>query len=773
MDGLLKLGLPEKRCIEVLKNKSLSARLAAASAQLPANPDKTVCNLVYNLATKAKKDEHINSILPLVLSSKIELDAQVDAGLKFLHKQADGASVDQKLLSENCGVGKIATESVIISVVNEIIGQNEADLKVQRYKLNQGKLLGNIRNHQKLQFSDSKLMKNIFDAKILEILGPKTEADMAKPVKTKAAKSKPAKEDKKEAEEVAEVFDTIEENFLKGNALKLHQPGGNQNTDGYITTKNTENLIKQHMKRTGGMVKTRFPPEPNGILHIGHAKAINFNFGFARAYNGTCNLRYDDTNPEKEEERFFRGIREDVEWLGYTPSKVLHASDYFDQLHAWAVELIKNDIAYVCHQQADELKGIDTQHSPWRNRPIEESLALFESMRLGKFEEGEAILRVKHVMEDGKKDFVAYRILYSHHAKSGDKWCIYPTYDFTHCLSDSLEDITHSLCTKEFQARRSSYYWLCNAVNVYTPVQWEYGRLNLNYAVVSKRKIAKLIDTEVVSGWDDPRLFTLSALRRRGVPAEAVNLFCSRVGVTMNMVVLDPSALDACTREVLNVTADRTMAILNPLKVHIKNFKGGDRKIEVLNNQNKPSSGVHEITYSNTVYIEQEDFSENAQKGFRRLTKTQPVALKYANVLLKFSSKNADGSINCEVEELTDNNKPKGFIHWVSEAGGMDIKINCYERLFKSASPEVVAGGFLKDIAEGSMSVLNGKVDKYILKDCNANILKQRTSTYKTVEKLTYQFERNGYFTVDRGDSKDSGSIVFTRTVGLKEDKSK
>lgn len=241
----------------------------------------------------------------------------------------------------------------------------------------------------------------------------------------------------------------------------------------------------------------------------------------------------------------------------------------------------------------------------------------------------------------------------------------------------------------------------------------------------------------------------------------------------MNFVVLDPSALDACTREVLNKTADRTMAILNPLKVCITNFKEDARKIEVLNNQNKPTSGSHEITYSSTVYIEQEDFSENAPKGFRRLTKTQPVALKYANVLLKFLSKNADGSINCEVEELTENNKPKGFIHWVGEANSMDVTINCYERLFKTASPETVPGGFLKDIADGSKTVLKGKIDKYMLDDCNANINKKRESTYKTVEKLTYQFERNGYFTVDRGDSKDSETVVFTRTVGLKEDKSK
>ena len=359
MDKLLKLGLPEKRATEVLKNQALSTRLTSISDQLPANPDKQICNLAYNLATKAKKDEHVSLILPLVLSSKIQMDSQVEAGLKFLHKQAD-SNVNAKLLEENCGVGKIATISDIKTVVQEIIAQNESELKAQRYRFPQGKLLGNMRNHEKLKFCDSKLMKDEFDAKILELLGPKTEADLAKPKKEKKEKKEKPQKKEEAQEEAVESFDTIEEHFLRGNALKLHKPGGNQDTDGYISTKNTNNLIKEHLKRTGGIVKTRFPPEPNGILHIGHAKAINFNFGFARAYNGTCNLRYDDTNPEKEEERFFRGIREDVEWLGYTPSKVLHASDYFDQLYEYAVKLIKDNIAYVCHQQADELKGKDT-----------------------------------------------------------------------------------------------------------------------------------------------------------------------------------------------------------------------------------------------------------------------------------------------------------------------------------------------------------------------------------------------------------------------------
>ena len=343
------------------------------------------------------------------------------------------------------------------------------------------------------------------------------------------------KEDKKmkakdKDEETTEGAATIAE--LMKNKVHFHAPGQNHITDGYLITPDTQRQLKEHLARTNGQVRTRFPPEPNGILHIGHAKAININFGYAKAHDGVTFLRYDDTNPEKEEEKFFTGIFDMVDWLGYKPYKVTHSSDYFHDLYNMAVHLIKKDLAYICHQKLEDIRGFNPPPSPYRNRPIAESLALFEDMKNGLFEEGEATLRMKITLEEGKQDPVAYRIKYVTHHRTGDEWCIYPTYDYTHCLCDSIEDITHSLCTKEFQARRSSYYWLCNSVDVYCPVQWEYGRLNVHYTVVSKRKIAKLIETEVVADWDDPRLFTLTALRRRGFPPEAINNFCARMGVT-------------------------------------------------------------------------------------------------------------------------------------------------------------------------------------------------------------------------------------------------
>ncbi|XP_010018893.1 PREDICTED: glutamine--tRNA ligase, partial [Nestor notabilis] len=325
---------------------------------------------------------------------------------------------------------------------------------------------------------------------VLHLLGPKTEADLEKKPKVRRRRRERLRTGTVSGEVGTETRSLLEQ--LRGEALKFHKPGENYKTEGYVVTPNTMALLKQHLAITGGQVRTRFPPEPNGILHIGHAKAINFNFGYAKANGGVCFLRYDDTNPEKEEEKYFTAIRDMVEWLGYQPYAVTHASDYFDQLYAWALELIRRFFS------VNESKCRIPPPSPWRYRPVEESLLLFEDMRKGKFGEGEATLRMKLVMEDGKMDPVAYRVKFTPHHRTGDKWCIYPTYDYTHCLCDSIEHITHSLCTKEFQARRSSYFWLCNALDVYCPVQWEYGRLNLLYTVVSKRKIIRLVETGAV-----------------------------------------------------------------------------------------------------------------------------------------------------------------------------------------------------------------------------------------------------------------------------------
>lgn len=549
------------------------------------------------------------------------------------------------------------------------------------------------------------------------------------------------------------------------NKVHFHAPGENFKTDGYVSTPNTEKLLKEHLKITGGKVITRFPPEPNGILHIGHAKAININFGYAAAHNGNCYLRYDDTNPEKEEEKFFVGIKDMVEWLGYKPFKITHSSDNFQQLYEWAVVLIKKGLAYVCHQTADQMKGFNVELSPWRDRPIEESLQLFEDMKNGKIDEGLATLRMRITLEEGKVDPVAYRIKFIPHHRTGDEWCIYPTYDYTHCLCDSIENITHSLCTKEFQSRRSSYYWLCNALDIYCPVQWEYGRLNVNYTVVSKRKIGKLITEKVVRDWDDPRLFTLTALRRRGFPAEAINNFCAQMGLTGAQMSVDPQMLEAAVRDVLNVTAPRKLVVLEPLKVTITNFlQNTPIKISVPDFPNDPDKGNHEIVFDRVVYIEKSDFKENFEKGYRRLTPEQTVGLRHAGCVLKVTEVKKDSAGNvveliCSCENVEKAEKPKAFIQWVSNP--LEIEVRLYEKLFMHKNPEdslEVPNGFLSDCNKDSLKVLTSYAD-------------QSMKSAKVYDK--FQFERIGFFSVDPDSNAASGKLVFNRTVTLKEDAGK
>ncbi|XP_048462236.1 glutamine--tRNA ligase isoform X2 [Rhincodon typus] len=650
-------------------------------------------------------------------------------------------------------------------MVEAAVDKYRNQLMLDRYHFNMGLLMGEVRN--KLKWADGKIIKNEVDLQVLNLLGPKTEADLEK--KTKAPKQKTQKVATESKEESAingevEVQSASLMEQLRGEAMKFHKPGENFKTEGYVVTANTMDLLQKHLEITGGQVRARFPPEPNGILHIGHAKAINFNFGYAKANDGICFLRYDDTNPEKEEEKYFRGIKDMVEWLGYKPSAVTHASDYFDQLYDWAMELIKRGQAYACHQKVDEIKGHNPPPSPWRDRPIEESLILFEEMRKGMFAEGEVTLRMKLIMEDGKMDPVAYRIKYTPHHRTGDSWCIYPTYDYTHCLCDSIEHITHSLCTKEFQARRSSYYWLCNALDLYCPVQWEYGRLNLHYTVVSKRKIIKLVETGIVRDWDDPRLFTLTALRRRGFPPEAINNFCAKVGVTVAQTTMEPHLLESCVRDVLNETAPRAMAVLEPLKVIITNFPSDQPlEISVPNFPADESKGFHTVPITSTIYIEQSDFREVTEKGYKRLTPQQSVGLRHAGFVISVQRviKNKNGKV-VELEATSVKSetaeKPKAFIHWVSSP--LICELRLYERLFLHKCPEdpsEVPGGFLSDINPNSLRVIEDAMLDVSVKNA------------KAFDK--FQFERVGYFSVDL-DSTDQ-KLVFNRTVMLKEDPGK
>ncbi|GAB1607589.1 glutamine--tRNA ligase-like [Argonauta hians] len=775
------IGLSDQKATETCKNVALSNTLRHCIENMQKLLGNTTINkdagkLLYNLSTKLKSQiyNRIPMLVEYIGKNQITSDLQLDSAMSYLLSNPTDP-VDIKMFEESCGVGVVVTSDQVEAAVEKVVGKHKEELLAKRYHFNTGLLMSEVRNA--LKWADGKTIKHEMDMQILDLLGPKTDADKAKPSKAKQSKqtenvkaksnSTSNSQDNKKSVNAVDSFSTDGEvkSFMElvGSSVKFHKVGENYKTDGYVIMPGTMELLKQHLAETNSTVYTRFPPEPNGILHIGHAKAINFNFGYAKAMGGKCYLRYDDTNPEKEEEKFFLGIREMVEWLGYKPWKVTYASDNFQKLYDLAVDLIKRGYAYVCHMKAEDLKGHNVVDSPWRNRPIEESLLLFEDMRKGKINEGEATLRMKTTLEEGKKDPVAYRIKFTPHHRTGNNWCIYPTYDYTHCLCDSIENISHSLCTKEFQARRSSYYWLCNVLELYCPVQWEYARLNLHYAVVSKRKIAKLIEKGFVKDWDDPRLFTLTALRRRGFPPEAINLFCAKVGVTMAQTVIDPTLLESCVRDVLNAKAPRAMAVLNPLPVKIINFPTDHSgKVPVPDFPAEPNKGEHSVFFSDQIFIEREDFKEVADKNYKRLASNQPVGLRHAGFTIEVAEVVRDSS--GQVTELrvkcnkTTEDKPKAFIHWVSKPVSCEVRL--YEKLFHHKSPEdssEVPGGYLSDVNENSLKVLKeALVDTSVL---NAKTFQQ------------FQFERTGYFSVDRDSSPDH--LVFNLTVTLKEDPNK
>lgn len=754
------LGLSDTKVNETIKNKPLSGLLAGIVDEAKGKGDitKPVGNLLYHLGTKLPQQfhKHIPLLVSYVVDGRINQEAKLTAAIKFVQNSVSG-NINIEEFEKSCGVGVEVSQDEIEASVAQIIGKHKEALLSQRYRFNVGPLIGQVR--ASLPWADSKKVKEEIDLQVLTLLGPKGEEDLVKPPKVKNAEKK-EKADKVDSAPQEKQCLTMTE-LLR--TVQFHAPGENHKTDGYIITDQTERLLKEHLKVTGGQVRTRFPPEPNGILHIGHAKAININFGYAAANGGVCFLRYDDTNPEKEEEKFFKGIKEMVEWLGYKPYKITHSSDYFHQLYEWAKLLIEKNMAYVCHQKAEELKGFNPKPSPWRERPVEESRQLFEDMKNGKFDEGEATLRLKLTLEEGKLDPVAYRIKYFPHHCTGNEWCIYPTYDYTHCLCDSLENITHSLCTKEFQSRRSSYYWLCNAVETYSPVQWEYGRLNMNCTVVSKRKIAKLISEGHVRDWDDPRLFTLTALRRRGFPAEAINSFCATLGLTGAQISIHPRALEACVRRVLNMTARRVMVVMDPMRVVITNYpNNGPIMLDVPNIPGFDEEGSHSIPFDKELWLERSDFRETADGDYRGLTPEQSVGLKYSGYIIKLQEvvRTPSGEVDylkVTCEAVSEENKPKSFIHWVAQPVKCEVRL--YEQLFIHEFPEdpaVVPDGYLTDINPNSLTI------KVAFADCSV----KGAEAYQK-----FQFQRVGFFCVDPDSTPDY--LVFNRTCEIKADKGK
>ena len=550
-----------------------------------------------------------------------------------------------------------------------------------------------------------------------------------------------------------------------------------------VSTERSLNFLEEIIEKSlaDGAIKqihTRFPPEPNGYLHIGHAKSICLNFGLAKRYGGLCNLRFDDTNPVKEDVEYVDSIKEDVNWLGFQWAEEHYASDYFEQLYDWAVELIRKGKAYVDDQSQEEIRlnrgtvTVPGKESPWRNRSVEENLDLFARMRAGEFADGEKVLRAKIDMAHPNmllRDPIMYRILHSEHHRTGDKWCIYPMYDYAHGQSDSIEGITHSICTLEFDVHRPLYDWFIQQLGIFESHQYEFARLNLTYTMMSKRKLLQCVQEGIVMGWDDPRMPTICGLRRRGYTPESIRMFADKVGVAKRDNVIDLGLLEFCVREDLNKRAERRMAVLNPIKVVITNYPEGETEmISCVNNPEDESAGHREVPFSREVYIERDDFMEVPPKKYFRLSPGNEVRLRYAylnrcNEVIK----NEQGEIvelRCTYDPMSkggqssDGRKVKGVIHWVSAPHAKEAEIRLFDRLFTRESlDDIEEGKTFKDyLNPASLTVVKGYVEP---------------SLAGTAPGSKYQFERIGYFCADKDSSVEKP--VFNRTVTLKDSWSK
>ncbi|XP_010695806.2 glutamine--tRNA ligase, cytoplasmic [Beta vulgaris subsp. vulgaris] len=769
----LKIGLDEKVAHNTIANNKVTNNLLAVihEAGVTNGCDRTTGNLLYTVATKfpANALVHRLTLVGYVVSSKIKTPAQLEAAFTFF------ASVGPEDLNLSdfelaCGVGIEVSNEEIERSVGEVFEELRATILEQRYKTNVGDLFRRVRERQ--PWADPKIVKQVVDTKLRELLGERTAADDEKPVKKK--KEKPAKVEEKvlaaapaqpSEEELNpfSIFPPPEENLKVLTEVFF--------SDGSILRAcNTREILNKHLKETAGKVRTRFPPEPNGYLHIGHAKAMFVDFGLAKDRGGHCYLRYDDTNPEAEKKEYIDHIEEIVRWMGWEPFKITYTSDYFQELYELAVELIRRGHAYVDHQTSDEVKEYREKkiNSPWRDRPVEESLKLFEEMRRGMIEEGKATLRMKQDMQSDNcnmYDLIAYRIKFTPHPKAGDKWCIYPSYDYAHCIVDSLENVTHSLCTLEFETRRASYYWLLHVLGLYMPYVWEYSRLNMTNTVMSKRKLNCLVTEKYVDGWDDPRLMTLAGLRRRGVSATAINTFVRGIGITRSdssLIRLD--RLEYHIREELNKSAARAMVVLHPVKVVITNLEAG--KVIELDAKKWPdaqtddTSALYKVPFSNVVYIERSDFRIKDSKDYYGLAPGKSVLLRYG-----FPIRCTDVVVGDDNESIIEiraeydpekKTKPKGVLHWVGEpspgVNPLKVEVRLFERLFLSENSAEL-DNWLDDLNPNTKVVIP---EAYAVSSLQSAVLSDR-----------FQFERLGYFAVDKDSTQEK--LVFNRTVTLRD----
>ncbi|KAI8613566.1 tRNA synthetases class I, catalytic domain-containing protein [Chytriomyces sp. MP71] len=765
------LGFSDQKAQETAANKKICGRFEKLVHDVNPKGSTAFVALLYTLASTATPlagSTHLEFIGRAIVAEKLKTNDQIAAAIKFAESVKTN-SIDVKAFDEACGVGVEVSVEDIQAGINKLFVVKKDDIEKKGHGA-LGIIIAEMKKEQR--WANAAVVKAEVEKKLVEVLGPKGDPKAApkKPTSTPTANAKPAAVPAKPT--IAELAKTLR--FAREGALaQLHKPGENPQIN--------PKLMEEHLKRTGRKVITRFPPEPNGFLHIGHAKAINTNFGYAQAYGGITNLRYDDTNPEAEEEKYFTSILDTVRWLGFEPTNITYSSDHFQALYDLAVQLIKKDKAYVCHCTGEEIheqRGGDSMGPRFeckhRSRPISESMLEFERMKNGEYGEGEAILRMKMDMNNPNPQFwdlIAYRVLLSHHHRTGDAWCIYPTYDYTHCICDSFEDITHSLCTTEFQQSRESYYWLVDALEIYKPVQWEYGRLALTYAIMSKRKLLQLVNEKHVIGWDDPRLYTMVGLRRRGFTPEAINAFVRELGVTTSNSIIPAERLENFVRDHLNEVAPRLMVVLEPLKVTITNLP--EHHHEYITVPNKPrddNMGTHVIPFTRTVYIDASDFKEQDDPEFFRLILGKSVGLLNVPrpVIAKEVVKDASGKVIEVKAVIEDNNKnkPKAYIQWVAESkkdkSPVQVEVRNYSNLFLHPNPtdkKAVPGGWLSDINPNSLVVLDQAMAEVGIR------------VSKVEDK--YQFVRLGYYCVDKDSDLEADKFVLNRTVSLKEDSGK
>ncbi|KAJ7781056.1 glutamine-tRNA ligase [Mycena metata] len=818
---LTSIGLSQAKAIEAVKSPKIAAELKDIVETYGLHTraeklDDKQASLVVALAGQLVKSDPIAEdgrayVVQRIVDARLKTVEQVTAAVKYV--ESHPAPIDDADFDKDCGVGFSITPAELY----EQIARFTTDAAIAGWS-SLGQAMSGVRTLPELRWANTLEIKNTVE----KVFNDKFGAKEAKPKGKEPKKPGPAKTDVSTPEPPRKSV--FEEGFL-GN---LHKPGENPQI--------RPELREQHLAVTGGKVFTRFPPEPNGYLHIGHSKAIFVSFGYAAHHGGKCYLRYDDTNPEKEEAQYFESILEMVRWLGFEPWKITYSSDYFQRLYELAVELIKRDKAYVCHCTQEEIKASRGEKSGQlpkacvhRTRPVSESLVEFEKMKDGFYRPKEANLRMKQDLEDGNPqmwDLTAYRVLETPHHRTHDKWKIYPTYDYTHCLVDSFENISHSLCTTEFVASRQSYEWLCDALEVYKPRQSEFGRLNLEGTIMSKRKILALVQKGYVSGWDDPRLYTLIALRRRGVPPGAILSFVSTLGVSTAVSSIELARFEQNVRSYLEGTAPRLLMVLRPLKVTIENLPEDYLlMVEKPLHPKVAALGTTTIPFTRTIYIDADDFRLEDSKDYFRLAPGKTVGLFQAPHPITCTSYKTDPAsgevieLICRMEDLAQVKKPKAFIQWVAEhaPSGNPVRVDetrIFHQLFKSDQP---SSDFLDDVDPNSLEVVRGamvetgffslakrslnearregkeRTEKALKNSAQAAASPEDDTPRATSEQLVgnecirFQGLRVAYFAVDKESRlacldeadgveptrKQGDYVVLNRIVSLKEDSGK